>query len=246
MSEADRGSSDVPGGEAHDGHEHVAGHDPAEHHHGEIDWDEFYAVEADGAPIWSGQVNGTLVVEVAEMAPGTVLDVGCGEGGDAIWLARQGWTVTAVEPSAIAVGRARAAAQSADVHVTWVHAGLLDMPGGTGQYDLVSAQYPALMDSPDNAAITALMAAVAPGGTLLLVHHDMNTDTEDHDHGHDHGSDHEGHGFDPADYVMPADVAEQLDDEWDIEVNETRDRPGDLADARHARDIVLRARRRSN
>jgi hypothetical protein len=71
------------------------GHDE----HNADEWDERYAGQDDGAPTWSGGANGTLVAEVADLAPGTVLDVGSGEGGDAIWLARQGWQVTAAEPS---------------------------------------------------------------------------------------------------------------------------------------------------
>jgi SAM-dependent methyltransferase len=187
-----------------------------------------------------------------------VLDVGAGEGADAVWLARQGWTVTAVEPSGVALARARAHGAEAGVDVTWVHAGILEMPGGPGRHDLVSAQYPAIPASDE--AIAALLGAVTPGGTLLFVHHDMRHhdhgshagDAADHtEHaagGHGHGHDHEGEGpgFDPDDFVMPGDVAARLDDGWEVEVHEIRDRPAvDLPDdARHVRDIVLRVRRR--
>lgn len=195
-------------------------------------WDEFYACERDGAPLWSGQPNGTLVAEVAGLAPGTVLDIGCGEGGDAVWLARRGWQVTAVEPSRVALDRAEAAAREAGVDITWVHAGLLEMPGGTGAHDLVSAQYPALPRADGDETIAALLDAVAPGGTLLVVHHDLDPAHADE------------HGFDADDYLMPGDVAVHLDDGWEMEIHETRPRPEPVpADARHIRDIVLRARR---
>ena len=227
-------------------------------------WDQRYA--EDERAIWSGRPNGTLVVEVQRREPGTVLDVGAGEGADAVWLAEQGWTVTALEPSGVALSRARVQAEQADVHVTWIHAGVLEA-ADVGLHDLVSAQYPAIPTS--DAAIDALLAAVAPGGTLLFVHHDMEHHEHDHtaghddpayaaehaagdhghvEHGHDghDGHDHDGPDFDPSDFVMPDDVVARLDDRWEVEVHEVRDRPpADLPeDAQHVRDIVLRARRR--
>lgn len=144
--------------------------------------------------------------------------------------------MTAVDPSGVALDRARKVAREAGVEVTWVHAGLLDMPGDTGLHDLVSAQYAVLRDTDDDAAITALLGAVAPGGTLLVVHHDMTS--------HDAVKAAAEHGFDPGDYAGPADVADRLGDGWAIEVDEVRPRPGPLSDdAPHVDDIVLRARR---
>lgn len=208
------------------------------------EWDQRYAEERDGDPMWSGRANGTLVAEVGDLAPGTALDVGCGEGGDAIWLAQQGWQVTAIDPSRVALDRAEAAARAAGVEVAWVHAGLLGMPDGAGQHDLVSAQYAVLRHTDDAAAIAALLGAVAPGGTLLFVHHDLDTASDaEHTHADGHGHDAE-HGFDPADHVMPSDLVAHLDDRWEVEVDETRPRPGPLpAEARHVQDVVLRARK---
>ena len=74
------------------------GSDPA------AEWDAMYA-ERDA--VWSGEPNPHLVAEVAALTPGTALDVGCGEGADAVWLARQGWAVTAVDVSQVALERAR-------------------------------------------------------------------------------------------------------------------------------------------
>ena len=74
-----------------------------------VEWDARYS-ERDGA-MWSGRPNGRLVAEVAQLTPGRALDVGCGEGADAIWLARRGWTVTAIDVSDVAVRRAREAAE---------------------------------------------------------------------------------------------------------------------------------------
>src|SRR5205809_7736595 len=75
------------------------------------EWDARYS-ERDGAR-WSGRPNGRLVAEVADLTPGRALDVGCGEGADAIWLAQRGWTVTAIDISDLALCRAREAAELA-------------------------------------------------------------------------------------------------------------------------------------
>ena len=82
-------------------------------------WDARYA-ELD--QVWSGNPNLALTVEVEGTAPGRALEVGCGEGADAVWLATQGWAVTALDPSGVALARARAAAEAAGADVTWLQA----------------------------------------------------------------------------------------------------------------------------
>jgi SAM-dependent methyltransferase len=175
-----------------------------------------------------------LVAEVATLKAGRVLDVGCGEGAGAVWLARHGWDVTALEVSRVALTRAAGHAHDAGVTVRWVHGELARAELLPGSFDLVSAQYPALLRTPDAAAEHALLAAVAPGGVLLLVHH-AGMDTQQ-------AADSR---FDPADYVSPAMVAALLTDDWDIELDELRPRhaPGGGAGAHHTDDQVLRARR---
>jgi SAM-dependent methyltransferase len=194
-------------------------------------WDSRYAGQEQ---LWSGQPNGALVAEVAGLTPGRVLDVGCGEGADAVWLAGGGWEVTALEVSGVALERAAGHARDAGVAVHWVHAGLAEAALPPGSFDLVSAQYPALLRTPDAAAERALLAAVAPGGVLLVVHHaGMDThQVQDSD-------------FDPADYVWPTMVAALLNDDWAVELDEERPRvaPDSGAGAHHAGDVVLRARR---
>lgn len=131
-------------------------------------WDQRYA-ESDR--IWSGEPNVALVAETEGLPPGRALDVGCGEGADAVWLALRGWEVTALDVSRVALDRAAAAAQQAATQVRWLHAGLLDAELAAAGFDLVSAQYPALHRTDDAAAERALLDAVAIGGTLLVVHH---------------------------------------------------------------------------
>jgi SAM-dependent methyltransferase len=197
----------------------------------QADWDARYAAQKQ---MWSGQPNGALVAEVAGMTPGRALDVGCGEGADAIWLASTGWDVTAVEVSGVALDRAAGHARDAGVAVRWVHAGLAEAALPPASFDLVSAQYPALLRTPDSAAERALLAAVAPGGVLLLVHHAGMETKPVHDS-----------GFDPADYVWPPMVAGLLDDDWEVERDEQRPRiaPEGGAGAHPVDDLVLRARR---
>jgi SAM-dependent methyltransferase len=208
---------------------------PADGYSGDLavraEWDRRYA---DREQLWSGQPNGALVAEVAGLTPGRVLDVGCGEGADAVWLARSGWTVTAIEVSGVALERAVGHARDAGVAVDWVHAELVEAALAPASFDLVSAQYPALLRTPDAASERALLAAVAPGGVLLLVHHaDMHTQQA-----------HDG-GVDPADYVWPPMVAALLDNDWEVELDERRPRiaPVGGAGAHPVDDLVLRARR---
>ncbi len=204
-------------------------------------WDERYSEQDQ---MWSGKPNGTLVAEVAGLTPGRVLDVGCGEGADAIWLAGNGWDVTALEVSGVALERAARHAADAGVTVRWVHAGMVEADLPLASFGLVSAQYPVLPRTPDAVAERALLAAVAPGGVLLFVHHaDME---HRHEHGHGHGDDHDDeNAFDPADYVWPATMAASLGDDWVVEVDERRPRvaPESGAGAGHTDDLVLRARR---
>lgn len=132
------------------------------------EWDERYG-EADR--VWSGRPNKTLVAEVETLPPGRALDVGCGEGADAVWLAGRGWDVTALDPSRVALQRAGEHAQQAGVDVRWLHAGFLEAALPEAGFDLVSAQYPVLRKRADQAAERTLLTAVAPGGILLVVHH---------------------------------------------------------------------------
>src|SRR5688572_9131274 len=112
-----------------------------EHEHdgqrfGAAEWDARYS-EGEGAK-WSGRPNGRLVAEVADLTPGRALDVGCGEGADAIWLAGRGWTVTAIDVSEVAIRRAREAATLAGAAVEWVSGDALQAPFPARAFDLLS------------------------------------------------------------------------------------------------------------
>ncbi|HEY8475099.1 MAG TPA: class I SAM-dependent methyltransferase [Natronosporangium sp.] len=131
-------------------------------------WEERYG---SAERVWSGQPNPQLVAIAGELAPGTALDVGCGEGADAIWLAAHGWRVTGVDRSRTALDRAARHATEAGVKVNWQQADVTAWEPPAEQYDLVSAQYLHLPRPAREALHRRLAAAVRPGGTLLLVGH---------------------------------------------------------------------------
>jgi cyclopropane fatty-acyl-phospholipid synthase-like methyltransferase len=146
----------------------------------EAGWEERYRTKP---AVWSGRPNPQLVAEAAGLAPGRALDVGCGEGADALWLAERGWRVTAADISTTALERAAAhaaAAQLAD-RIDWIHADLRQQPPAEGAYDLVSAQYMHLPGEARRNLFARLAAAVTPGGTLLIVgHHPSDLQTTAH------------------------------------------------------------------
>jgi thioredoxin reductase/protein-L-isoaspartate O-methyltransferase len=206
----------------------------------EADWDHRYGDEQ----MWSGNPNGTLVNEISGMTPGRALDVGAGEGGDALWLAQQGWHVTASDISQRALDRVDAEAKRRGLHVERHHidANALDAFEAAA-FDLVSAQYASIPRTPDGRGVRNLLNAVAPGGTLLIVSHDRDAMRASVD------SPAHNHLFDPDAYLRTDDFAAALTDAsgWDIEVSEKRPRPAGAASAsHHIEDVVLRARRRAS
>ncbi len=196
------------------------------------EWDARYSEQA---ALWSGRPNGRLVAEVAGLAPGRALDVGCGEGADAIWLARSGWTVTAIDISQVALGRAREAADSAGANVEWICGDALQVVLPTGSFDLLSMQYPALPKAAGEAPMRALLGTVRPGGLLLAVYHDLDDE---------HREQMKSRGVDPADYIDADDLRQLLGDDFIIELDVVAPRIDPPPDNPHIGDIVLRARRR--
>ncbi|MBF6332269.1 bifunctional NAD(P)/FAD-dependent oxidoreductase/class I SAM-dependent methyltransferase [Nocardia transvalensis] len=206
----------------------------------EADWDHRYA-GPDRA--WSVNPNGTLVHEVTELAPGRALDVGTGEGADALWLAERGWKVTATDISGNALARLRAEAERRGLGVDLVRGDANDpAPFGTETFDLVSLQYGSFKRTPDQRGLRSLLDAVAPGGTLLAVHHDLAPLREPVDVAI------QTRMYDPEAFVGVDEIAAALTadpDTWHVEIHETRPRPPGAASTHHVDDVVLRATRRA-
>jgi SAM-dependent methyltransferase len=131
--------------------------------------------------IWSGNPNPHLVAQVADLAPGSALDVGSGEGADAIWLATRAWQVTGIDLSTVALERAAQlaawAGQDIAERITWEQADVLSWDPAPRQFDLVSAQFMHLPRLAREALHLRLAAAVRPGGMLLIAgHHPSDLD----------------------------------------------------------------------
>jgi 2-polyprenyl-3-methyl-5-hydroxy-6-metoxy-1,4-benzoquinol methylase len=197
-----------------DDHEAHAGQHPSpQGSHRDFDaqwWEHHYEDTAAAA----GRPSAQLVAEVAGVTPGTVLDAGCGTGADAVWLARHGWDVTAVDVSPTAVQHARtfAAQHEPDVagRIAWLVADLTVWQPPK-QYDLVLSQY-LHPDMPFGDFAARLAQAVAPGGTLLIV-------------GHDRADSHSAAHAPQTASIGPDAVIRALDpNQWDVAVAEARTR----------------------
>lgn len=191
----------------------------------EHEWDRVYR---DTDRMWSGEPNEALVTEAGRLRRGRALDVGCGEGADALWLAAHGWEVTALDPSLVAIERGQRAAEGTGLVVEWVVGEIGERALPHDDFDLVSLFYVPLPKK--SRAVDAVTSLVAPGGTLMVVHHADFSPR----HGH----------VDPATIATPGDVAERLGDGWRTVVHERRARAVAAgAGAHHRDDVVLVARR---
>ena len=209
-------------------------------------WDARYGTER----MWSGRPNAALVREAAGLVPGTVLDLGCGEGGDAIWLAQQGWHVVAVDVSQVALDRGAVHAADAGVpagSIEWQRHNLADsFPAGA--YDLVSTHFlHSPVEIPRERILRSAADAVAPGGVLLVVGHAARPPWAP---APDHGS-HGNHGDHGDDVHFPTadDVRRDLElpeDAWEVLVAGELERDAIDPDGHPARltDSVLKLRRR--
>lgn len=185
------------------------------------DWDQKYG---EHEQFWSGRPNPALTAEVEDLTPGRALDVGCGEGADAIWLATRGWSVTGLDVSGLALARAAQAAEAQHLAITWVRSSIADYSSPEA-HDLVSLLYPAL---PVQVPVESVLHCVAPGGTLLVVGHAHVS----RDHGHAH-----------EEFLAVGQIADQLAEDWIIDAYEQRPRIDPPKGAEHVLDVVLRARR---
>jgi SAM-dependent methyltransferase len=204
------------------------------HLFGEAAWEERYRARA---AIWSGRPNAQLVAEASGLTAGAALDVGSGEGADAIWLAEHGWRVTALDISTVAIERARGHAEAAGVadRIEWVHADVTTWVPPEGRFDLVSAHFMHLPEARRRVLHDRLAAAVAPGGTLLVVGHhplDLRTTMPRSDL--------------PGLLFTAEELAGELDPTaWEVQVSDARPRPATDPEGREVtiHDAVLRARR---
>jgi SAM-dependent methyltransferase len=140
-------------------------------------WNARY-MEAD--LVWGPAPNRLVAAETDGLAPGRALDLACGEGRNAIWLAERGWRVTAVDFSSVAVDRARHLAAERGVELDLVVGDVLEMPLQAGSYDLVLLAYLQLPRHERAAVLESATGAVRPGGTFLLVGHDLRNHEEGH------------------------------------------------------------------
>ncbi len=147
------------------------GTDPAAHVASAAEWDRRYS----GPDLqWGSGPNARFADEAAGLVAGRALDLGAGEGRNAIWLAEHGWDVTAVDFSAVALDRAATLADERGATITTVVAALDDYVPEAGAYDLVALVYLQVPNPPFGDIVRRAADAVAPGGTFLLVNHDAS------------------------------------------------------------------------
>lgn len=200
-------------------------------------WNERYL---SSPHIWSGRPNSQLLAEVTELEPGLALDVGCGEGADALWLAQRGWRVVATDISGVAIQRADQHARSSDplaaARIEWRKVDLLVSAPEPDTYDLVSVQFLHLPPEQRTRVFTGLAASVRPGGTLLVVSH--------------HPSDLLTGVRRPGPELLYAaeNVAELLDASWKVIAKDSRPRPATTPEGVDVtvHDAVLRAVRQDS
>ncbi|MCL6424211.1 methyltransferase domain-containing protein [Brachybacterium sp. JHP9] len=221
------------------------GEDPAAY------WEQRYAA---AETIWSGAVNGTLSAAVGDLPPGRALDLGCGEGGDAIWLAQQGWDVLGADISPSAVDRATRAAEAAGLDPERIRFLAVDLspwarsaPGAAlgadreaatlleGPFDLVTASFFLSEQELERTLILRrAAAALAPNGRLVILSHAAPAPGSPHAH---HSS---------LTLLDPAQEREELAlpaDEWEVEREELVERPAVEHRHGHHEDGLLRLRR---
>jgi 2-polyprenyl-3-methyl-5-hydroxy-6-metoxy-1,4-benzoquinol methylase len=139
------------------------------------EWDQRYQTSE---LIWTATPNRFVVSELADLRPGQALDLATGEGRNAVWLAEQGWQVTAVDFSAVGLAKGGRLAEARGVSVDWVTADLLEYQPAPQAFDLVLIAYLHLPPAELATVLHRAAAAVAPGGTLLVVGHDLTNLTD--------------------------------------------------------------------
>jgi SAM-dependent methyltransferase len=190
-------------------------------------WDRKYAGTEQ---LWAATPNRSFAAEAADLPPGRALDLACGEGRHAVWLAERGWRVTAVDFSEVAIARGRARAAQEQVEVDFVCSDLHDFEPEPGAFDLVLVLFLQLPANERRLVLSRAAAALSPGGTFLLVGHDLDNLEK--------GT---GGPSDPSVLYTPADIVAEIP-ELEIEKAELVLRAVNDAD-RPAIDALVRARR---
>ena len=178
--------------------------------------------------VWTAQPNRFLVAETEDLPPGRALDLACGEGRNAVWLARRGWSVTGVDFAGAGLAKAARLAAEAGVEAEWVESDLLDYEPPVGAADLVIVFYLQVPADDRRAILRSAASAVAAGGTFLLVGHDASN----LEHGH-------GGPQDPSVLYTAEDVVADLEG-FEVERADVVERPVETA---VALDVLVRARR---
>lgn len=195
-----------------------------------VDWDSRYAA---AELLWSAGPNRFLVGELEGLPPGRALDLACGEGRNGLWLAEQGWQVTGVDFSLVAVERARRIAAERGLDAVFEQADVLAYEPPAAGFDLVIVFYLQLPAAERARALAAAARGIAPGGTLLVVGHDLTNLTEG-----------VGGPQDAAVLFTPADVVREACAGLVVEKAERVSRPVETAGGlRWAIDALVRARR---
>jgi SAM-dependent methyltransferase len=191
------------------------------------DWDARYAWVED---VWD-EANRFLVAETSELEPGRALDLACGQGRNAIWLATRGWEVTGVDFSEVAVTKAQARAERDALPATFVCADLLGYEPNAGTYDLVLLLYLHVPAIERRHILAKAASAMSPGGTFILVGHDLANMTDG-----------VGGPSDPTLLYTPDQIAGELPGDLEIERAERVLRHVE-GEERRAIDALVRARR---
>lgn len=194
-------------------------------------WDRRYA---DRDLVWTAEPNRFLVAETETLAPGRAIDLACGEGRNAIWLAERGWHALGVDFSPVGLRKARDFADERGVSVDWVAADLVQYRPKLRAFDLVLIFYLQLSAVHRQPIVRAAADAVAPGGTFLLVGHDSSN----LQHGH-------GGPQNPAVLYTAGDIVADIDGGGlQIERADCVKRPVQTSDGKRvALDVLVRARR---
>lgn len=195
-----------------------------------MDRDEWDVRYGSADLLWSAEPNRFLVEEVEDLPPGRVLDVACGEGRNAIWLAARGWQATGLDFSPVALEKGRRVAAGRDVDVTWVEADLADWAPAAGAFDLVIIFYLHLPAALRRRVHRRMATGLAAGGTILVVGHAAQNLVDGH-----------GGPQDPSVLYSPEDVVADLEGLRIVKAEQVRRAVQTDDGEKQAIDVLVRA-----